>query len=186
MYRPSRLEGEARITARTRGTTPAELVPRIREIADEVAPGHVLAAIPMDARRGVEEPEVMLFLSLMVGLITLSVLLLSAAGISAMMSFAVTRRRREIGIRSALGAPRARIIWAIFSRSLRQLVVGVVVGTTVAGALDRLAGGELLGGQERILIPLIAVLMVLAGLLATCGPARRALRIQPMEALRQE
>jgi putative ABC transport system permease protein len=124
------------------------------------------------------------FIALVVGLMTLSVLLLSGAGISALMSFAAARRRREIGIRVALGAPRGRIVAAIFSRSARQLALGLVMGTAAAGALDRLAGGELLGGRAALLLPLVAAMMVLAGLLATLAPARRTLRIHPIEALK--
>jgi ABC-type antimicrobial peptide transport system permease subunit len=121
-----------------------------------------------------------------VGLITLSVLLLSAAGVYALMSFTVSRRQREIGIRSALGASRSRIVWSIFSRTGRQLALGLALGALATGALDRLSGGELLRGQATVLLATVAALMVLAGAIASTGPARRALRIQPMEALRQE
>lgn len=106
-------------------------------------------------------------MALVVGLMTLAVLLLSAAGVSALMSFAVTRRQREIGVRIALGAPRGRVMAAIFSRSARQLALGLLAGAAAGGMLDRLTGGELLGGRALILLP-------------------RALRIHPVEALRQE
>lgn len=139
----------------------------------------------MDALYSANE-DVKALMALVLGLITLSVLLLSAAGISALMSFAVTRRQREIGIRIALGAPRGRIMVAIFSRSAVQLALGLVTGAAAGAMLDRLAGGELLAGRAVILLPLVAAMMVLAGLLATLGPARRALRIHPVEALRQE
>ena len=63
-------------------------------------------------------------------------LLLSAAGIYAMMSFTVARRRREIGIRAALGADARRILTGIFRRAAAQLAVGVAVGLTIASALS--------------------------------------------------
>jgi putative ABC transport system permease protein len=126
------------------------------------------------------------FAVVMVGLVTLSVLLLSAVGISAMMSFAVTRRYREIGIRSALGASRRQVLRTIFSRSALQLGLGVAVGAIFTALLDRISGGEFLNGQEHVLVPMVAALVIVAGLLATARPARRALRVQPMEALRQE
>jgi putative ABC transport system permease protein len=174
------------IAVRTRGTTPADLAPRVREIAQEVAPDWQLSASPMDALYSGPDQDARRFLALVVGLMTLSVLLLSAAGISALMSFAVTRRRREIGIRAALGAPHGRILTSIFSRSLRQLAHGLVLGVAAAGVLDRLTGGALLGGRAAILLPLVAAMMVLAGLLATMGPARRTLRIHPIEAFKAE
>jgi ABC-type antimicrobial peptide transport system permease subunit len=144
-----------------------------------------LTAATMDARYRQDNAEVR-FLQVMVGLITLSVLLLSAAGISAMMSFAVTRRRREIGIRTALGASRTRVIASIFARSTGQLGVGALIGIGVAALLDRITRGDMLGGQTVPLLAFVAAIMLLSGLIATFGPARRALRIQPMDALREE
>jgi ABC-type antimicrobial peptide transport system permease subunit len=122
----------------------------------------------------------------LVSLVTLSVLLLSAAGISAMMSFAVTRRYREIGIRLALGASRPQVLRTIFSRSALQLALGLAVGVALSALFERLSGGELMGGQHHVLVPMVAAIVIAAALLATAGPARQALRVRPMEALRQE
>jgi predicted lysophospholipase L1 biosynthesis ABC-type transport system permease subunit len=116
--------------------------------------------------------------------LAVSVLLLSAAGIAALMSFAVTRRRREIGIRVALGASHGRLMGAVFMRPARQLGLGLVIGAVAAAALDNLTGGQMLDGRAVLLVPLVAALMVLAGLLATLAPARRAMRIHPVQALR--
>jgi putative ABC transport system permease protein len=114
----------------------------------------------------------------------LSVLLLSAAGIYAMMSFAVTQRRREIGIRLALGAGARTILWTIFSRSAVQLLLGAALGTGVALLLNQLAHGELLENRATIVVTGVVLLMIVAGLLAALGPARQGLRIEPTEALR--
>ena len=122
----------------------------------------------------------------MVGLATISVLLLSAAGISAMMSFAVTQRRREIGIRTALGASRREVLASIFWRSSRQLGIGILIGAAGAVLLDRLTDGDWLFGQVGPLLAFVAAVMLVSGLLATLGPARRALRIEPTEALRED
>lgn len=173
------------LAARTRGIGAASIVPHVREIAAEIAPGADLSAIPMDLlyRR---DPGELSFLLLIVGLVTLSVLLLSAAGISAMMSFAVTQRQREVAIRTALGASRRQVVSSIFSRSTRQLGIGLLIGAAGAAVLDRLSGGSMLHGDAATLLVLVAVIMLLSGLIATLSPARRALRIQPMEALREE
>jgi putative ABC transport system permease protein len=116
--------------------------------------------------------------------ISVSVLLLSAAGIYALMSFVVVQRRREIGIRIALGADRRRILTSIFVRAMAQLAIGVLLGTVAAFALNRLMGTDFIGGHVQIMLPLVGTLMFLVGLIATVGPARRGLSIQPTEALR--
>lgn len=174
-----------RLEARTRGIGAASIAPHVREIAAEIAPGLDLNTDPMELRyQG--DPAGRRVLLLMVGLVTLSVLLLSAAGISALMSFAVSQRQREVGIRTALGASRGQVLASIFARSTRQLGIGLLIGAAGAALVDRLAGGELMSGQVAPILAFVATIMLLSGLLATLGPARRALRIQPMEALREE
>jgi predicted permease len=127
---------------------------------------------------------------LMVGGVTLSVLLLSAAGVYALMSFTVARRRREIGIRSALGAQPRRLLVGVFTRVARQLGAGAAAGMLGAFLLDRYLHRqivEIAGGQDVPgIIPAAAALMIAVGLLAAFGPARRALRIDPTEALRDD
>jgi ABC-type antimicrobial peptide transport system permease subunit len=125
-------------------------------------------------------------IAMVIALITGSVLLLSAAGIHALMSFTVNQRRREIGIRAALGAPARRILAGVLARASRQLAVGVGLGLAVAVGLDRLTGGVLLQGTGLLLVPATAAFMLVVGLLAAAGPARRGLRVQPTEALRTE
>ena len=179
-------KGEAVILVRVQGTTPSALMGRLREITTEVDPTLWLSRLrAMDTVNRQEKVAVRL-VALVLGLITLSVLLLSAGGIYALMSFTVTRRRREIGIRSALGADPRRILASIFSRAVRQLAIGLAVGVAAAGLLDVSTGGEMMGGAGMVLLPAVAVIMSVVGLLAAFGPARRGLRIQPMEALREE
>jgi predicted permease len=187
IYLPTAL-GAAPVTVavRTRGIDPDVLVPRLRDIAGGVAPGRPMTVAGPDELRGGTSGAAVRFSVVVVSLVTLSVLLLSAAGISAMMSFAVTRRYREIGIRLALGASRRQVLQGIFSRSALQLALGLAVGVALAVLLERLSGGELMRGQHHVLVPVVAALVIAAGLLATAGPARQALRIRPMEALRQE
>jgi ABC-type antimicrobial peptide transport system permease subunit len=117
---------------------------------------------------------------------TASVLLLSAAGIYSMMSLTVHQRRREIGIRSALGAQPRRIVRQTFLRAARQLGIGVGLGIIAALVLDQLMWGEILLGHGEYLLPGVSALMVAIGLAAAIGPVRRGLRIQPTEALREQ
>ena len=121
-----------------------------------------------------------------VGLVMLSVITLSAAGIYSLMSFTVARRRREIGIRAALGADRHQLLLGIFSRVLAQLGAGACVGVLGAIGLEQVFEGDGMQAQRAVILPLVAVVMTAAGLVSAIGPAREGLRIQPTDALREE
>ena len=123
-------------------------------------------------------------------------LLLSLAGIYAVMSFTVARRTREIGVRVALGASRERLVAAIFRRPLRQVAFGVAGGGTMIAAVALLFSAKIqdagfrmpeMPSIDQILFLLgYVVLMLIVCLLACVVPTRRALRVEPMEALRAD
>ena len=168
------------------GSPSPQLAPRLRQIAATVDPG-----LRVEAVAGVVEAwdNSLTFLRLMaiaIIVVTVSVLLLSAAGIYAMMSFTVARRRREIGIRAALGADARRILAGVFRRAAAQLAAGVAIGLTVAAALDWLGDGALTAGNTLLLMPSVVAVMAIVGLFAAVAPARRGLSVQPIEALREE
>jgi putative ABC transport system permease protein len=176
----------AMLTVRLRGQRPETFAPVLRQLAMSVDPMLQLSNVrSLDARyrdwarSGAQ-------LALLVVLISGSVLLLSSAGIHALVSFTVTQRRREIGIRTALGASAGLILGSVLRRAARQLALGVGAGLLMAVLLDRLAGGELMNGIGLLLVPATAAFMLLVGLIAAAGPARRGLRVQPTEALRSE
>jgi ABC-type antimicrobial peptide transport system permease subunit len=127
----------------------------------------------------------MRLLAAVIGLFTIVALLLSSTGIYAMMAFTVSQRTREIGIRAALGAHPGRIVGAIFARALRQLAAGAAVGAVGATALVLTGLSDQLAQDGPWLMLGVAALVVAVGLVACAVPARRALRIQPTEALRQ-
>ena len=112
-------------------------------------------------------------------------LLLCTAAVFSLMSFNVTQRQREIGIRSALGASPRRLLASVMARSAKQLSIGVVVGFLVVAVTPPFSLDGLPIERDPRLIAAVAVLMVAVGLLAAVGPARRGLRIQPTEALRE-
>ena len=169
-----------------RDAPPVVFLGRLREVTASVDPTLQLAglATATDAER--ERRELLLFLAVVTVAVTSSVLLLSAAGIYAMMSFTVASRRREIGIRSALGAAPGRVLSGIFKRAGAQLGAGALGGLLLAEAVVRAAGESFLDDETALLLPTVAVLMMAIGLLAALGPARRGLAVQPTEALREE
>ena len=122
-----------------------------------------------------------------IAILSLSVLLLAIAGLYALMSFTVVRRRREIGIRIALGARPHSVVGGVLERAAWQLAIGMAAGLAVTGVVDRLlAGGEIQGGREGLLLAGVVAVMTVVGILAAWGSARRGLAIQPSEALRAE
>ena len=110
------------------------------------------------------------------------VLLLSVAGIYAILAFTVARRTREIGIRSALGGNPRRILVSIFSRPLVQVGAGVVLGTILM--IGIMGGIKSAYGAMLAVVPPLVMMSVMMG--ACVVPARRALRIQPTDALKAD
>jgi putative ABC transport system permease protein len=188
MYRltvPGEWDG-AMLTVRLRGQRPETFAPVLRQLAMSVDPMLQLSSVrSLDAKYG-DWTRSGAWLAILVVFISGSVLLLSSAGIHALVSFTVNQRRREIGIRTALGASTRLILGSVLRRAARQLALGVGAGLLTAVLLDRLAGGELMNGIGFLLVPATAAFMLLVGLIAAAGPARRGLRVQPTEALRAE
>lgn len=110
------------------------------------------------------------------------VLMLSVAGIYALMSFTVTRRTREIAIRAAVGARQGQIVGIVFRRAFLQLLAGVALGGVVA--VPVLSDGIADNGPRTLI--LVATLLLGAGLAACLIPVRRALAIQPAAAMKAE
>ena len=114
-------------------------------------------------------------------------LVMGAAGVYGVMSSAVAQRTREIGLRVALGASRARVIQWVLTQSLRQVALGLGLGLAVALAVSRIFTGLLYGVEPTSVFVYIVVALILAvvGVVAAILPARRAARVDPVVALRQ-
>jgi ABC-type antimicrobial peptide transport system permease subunit len=126
----------------------------------------------------------MLLLSIFGGL----ALVLASVGIYGVISFAVSQRTREIGVRMALGAKPADVLGMILKEGLKLVVLGVVLGVTAALTLTRLLEGMVYGVRVRdpLIFVMVNLLMVAVALLACYLPARRATRVDPLVALRYE
>ena len=176
----------ANVMIRTRMEDATVFAPRLREIAAAVDPNLQLHGLgTLDARLRGEQSIMRLVAAVLVAL-TLSVVMLASAGVYSMMSFTVAQRRKEIGIRTALGADSRQVLRSIFSRVLWQLTLGASLGVAVALLLEFATEGGLMKGHGVLVLPMIALLMMLVGLAAAIGPARNGLRVQPTDALRQE
>ena len=143
------------------------------EVAAEVQAADVIAQ-----QRGPEG-----FGGLVIGSILLGAVVFAAAGLYALMSVAVARRTREIGIRIALGANPRRVLRTVFARAGRQLGGGIIAGNSLIMLLAWRA--DSLTADLLVSSVITSVIMAVVGVLACAAPARRALRVQPTEALRQ-
>ena len=115
-------------------------------------------------------------------------LLLASIGLYGLMSYAVTRRSREIGIRMTLGAPPGNVLRAVLREALALALFGIGLGIPCALASSRLIASMLFGLSPHDLPTLATVSLVLLGVALFAGylPARRASRIDPMAAVRME
>jgi ABC-type antimicrobial peptide transport system permease subunit len=178
----------------TRGD-PLQMIPKVRAIASQVDP-----TVRLSKLQRVEDvlTGILWILNLWLRstlLLSAIALMLSLAGIYSVMSFTVSRRTREIGIRVALGANARQVVASIFRRPLWQVVSGVATGAVLAGlglvALTSCQDGVCDKGNPlsiRGAVLLVTYAMFILGvcLLACVVPTRRALAVEPVDALRTE
>jgi predicted permease len=176
----------ALLNVRARTGDPAALADPLRELSASIDPDVQLRDVSTAEIAFKQARGMMRLIGVSLALVIVSVILLSSAGIYSLMSFTVARRRREIGIRAALGANRNRILLGIFSRVLAQLGAGAVLGLIAAVGLEQILEGDMMRNYRAMLLPLVVLLMMTIGVIAAIGPARQGLRIQPIEALRDE
>ena len=128
------------------------------------------------------------FTMLLLGAFAGLALLLAVVGIYSVMSYSVSRRRNEIGIRVALGASRSDVLLLIARQALLLALIGSVIGIVGALSLSRLMASQLYGVRptDPVTFISVAALLMIVSLAASYIPARRAMRVDPMVALRYE
>ena len=176
----------ALLNVRARTGDPAALADPLRELSASMDPDVQLPEVSTAEIAFKQAQGMMRLIGVSLALVIASVILLSSAGIYSLMSFTVAQRRREIGIRAALGANRNRLLVGIFSRVLAQLGAGAVLGLIAAVGLEQILEGDMMRNYRAMLLPLVVLLMMTIGVIAAIGPVRQGLRIQPIEALRDE
>jgi putative ABC transport system permease protein len=169
------------VAVRVAGTA-ATLAPRVAAFAREGDAGLQLRDITTLEEIVAERQRPEVFGGIVVGTVLSVALLFSAASLYALMAVAVARRTREIGIRIALGADPRRVLRLVFARAGRQLAGGIIAGNSIIMLLAWRA--DSLTADLLVSAVISSVTMAAVGVLACAAPARRALRVQPTDALR--
>ena len=157
---------------------PLRFASRLRSIARDVEPTlqiSEIARFDQVAAAGARTMTLLFWLFLALAFV---VVLLSLTGIYSVLSFTASQRTREVGIRVALGGRPRHVVAVLFRGPMTQIVLGILIGLVIA---DRLSEGDMV----RV-IAVYGCAVVAISALATLGPVRRALRIQPIDALRAE
>jgi putative ABC transport system permease protein len=171
-----------------RTATPAGVAEGIRAEIRRAAPDlPIESTVTMDeaVSASVAQPR---FRTVLLVLFAAAATLIATCGIYGLMAYAVAQRRREIGVRMALGADHRDVLRLVLTRALRIVVAGVIVGLAAAAGMTRVLQTFLFGvtPTDPIAFTIVTLLLLAVGLMAAWLPARRATRIDPCVALRAE
>ena len=169
-------------------TDPMSLAEPLRRAIKEVDPNIAVAGLTTLDEAIAEVNGSSRFYALLVAVFAGVALLLAAVGIYGVLSFAVSQRTREIGVRLALGARERQIFGLVLGESVKLAAAGLTLGVAgavlVARVLERLLYG--VAATDVVTFAATSALLVVVALVASYVPARRAMRIAPMDALRTE
>jgi predicted permease len=173
------------------GGDPEASAAAVRQAVREVDPGLPLNNVKTQAEQADETLAMERLFAKLLSLFGLLAQVLAAIGLYGVLAWSVSRRTHEIGIRMALGASRRDVLFMVLRQGMTLTLVGVVVGLAAAYALARYVAslGKMLYGvsaADPLTFAAIAAFLTLVALVACYVPARRAMRVEPMEALRYE
>jgi putative ABC transport system permease protein len=175
------------IAVRTSGN-PLALVSAVRAAVHDIDPNLPLSSINtmdklVDSSLGQRKLTMLLL-----GIFSAIAVVLASIGIYGVMSYSVTQRTRELGVRMALGAARHRVLGLVVRQGMSLVGIGVVIGLIAAFALTRFLSSQLFGvaATDPTTFTLVSALLVGIALAATMIPALRATRVDPVVALRDE
>jgi len=171
-------------TDRGAGAVASAVKTAVAQIDPDLPIGDVLT-MEQIIERSTGEPR---FRSFLIASFAILALMLAAVGVYGLISFTVTQRIPEIGVRLALGASPRQVFTQVIGQGLRLAVIGVVVGLAAAAAATTLVRGLLFNtsATDPVVYGSLAALLLAMAALACYVPARRAMRVDPMTALRSE
>lgn len=165
----------------------SSIEPDVRALVRESAPGAPMYRVYTMETLVADSMIDLSFTTLMLGIVSALALILGAIGLYGILSYVVSQRRREIGVRMALGAQARRVRRMVVAQGFRVVGAGVVVGLGIAIAATRALRGLLYGVEPADLgtFLVMAAMLAVVGLLASYLPARRASSVDPIESLRE-
>jgi predicted permease len=176
------------LVIRTEGVEPQVAAGSIRELIRGIATGKPLVEISLleeNVDRMVEGPR---FNALLLAIFTVAALGLASLGVYGLVAFGVAQRRKEIGLRLALGAEGGRVQRETLLRGLRLTLLGIFLGLPLALAMGRVMSSMLfgVGAYDPRALGLVTVVLMGVSAAACALPSYRASRVDPMESLRME
>jgi ABC-type antimicrobial peptide transport system permease subunit len=172
-----------------RGTADvAALAPALRRVVRELEPTVPVGSVRELTSLVADSAARPRFVAGLLAAFAMIAVLLGAVGVYGVVAFAVARRTRELGVRTAMGASPAQIRAMVLGDGARLAAVGIAFGLVGALASGRLLRGFLFGVRETepLVLATVCALLLLVVLLASALPARRAARVDPLEALRAD
>jgi putative ABC transport system permease protein len=187
IYFPSLRLGYSNLVIRTT-TDPAALAAAVRTEVMAIDPNQPVANVKTMEQWAAESVAQPRFRTLLLGMFSAVALLLSIVGIYGVMSYAMTQRTHELGIRMALGARAGDVLRMVIRQGMKPALSGVAIGLVASFALTRLMQDLLFGvrATDPLTFAAIALLLTAVALLACLVPAWRATKVDPLVALRHE
>jgi putative ABC transport system permease protein len=167
---------------------PAVLIDSIREQIESLTPGEPIADVRPLSQYLTDAGAQPRLRALVTSLFAVVALLLASVGIYGVVSYGVSQRKREMGIRIALGAKTADIFRHVVGQSMIFALSGIAAGLLGSFWLTRLISSLLYQVEAADLwtYSIVSLVLVVCALVACCVPARRAIKVDPMLVLRQE
>jgi putative ABC transport system permease protein len=167
---------------------PLRLIPRVRSqvlAVDGDQPVYNIKTMENVFSQSLAEPQV---ITSLLATFAAVALILAAIGVYGVMSYSVVQRTHELGVRMALGAQQRHVLRMIVGQGLKLVLVGVAIGVMTAFAVTRVISNLLFGvtATDPLIFVMVPLLLVVIAMLASYFPARRALKVDPMIALRNE